>query len=132
MSHRKNRQKPRHRLPYPHAALACALSALGLEAAAQIQLPPVEVKATHPGSGASGFITQEATGAGRVPYRGHVAALVAILEANHRARQTRQKDGFTWQLHLLGHLRHYLAHRLPSSTAPSCHRPWADSLATNQ
>lgn len=61
MSHRKNRQKPRHRLPYPHAALACALSALGLEAAAQIQLPPVEVKATHPGSGASGFITQEAT-----------------------------------------------------------------------
>lgn len=49
------------------------------------------------------------------------AAVHAVLEAAHRDRVTRQKDGFTWQNHLLTNAPAYLAQRLPAA--------WAGQLA---
>lgn len=41
----------------------------------------------------------------------------ASLETHHRARVTRQKDGFLWQRHLLRNLPAYAARRIPASWA---------------
>jgi hypothetical protein len=51
-----------------------------------------------------------------------VIALVAdVLEQNHRARVTRQRDGFRWQQHVLANLGAYARQPLPAT--------WANSLS---
>lgn len=44
-----------------------------------------------------------------------IAYVTAEMEQTHRARITRQQDGFTWQKHILTNLFDYIEHRLPVS-----------------
>ena len=50
-------------------------------------------------------------------YAAVIAATHATLESAHRTRFTRQKDGFTWQKHLLQNAPAYTRQRLPDSWA---------------
>lgn len=50
-------------------------------------------------------------------YRQAIAEIHSILDSHHRSRVTRQKDGFTWQKHLLANLTDYALHRAPASWA---------------
>jgi hypothetical protein len=46
-----------------------------------------------------------------------LAQVYAAVEGHHRARQTRQKDGFLWQKHLLANLAPYAGRRIPPGWA---------------
>lgn len=48
-------------------------------------------------------------------YQPVIALVHDTLEQAHRARLTRQRDGFTWQKHLLANTPAYLRHRLPDA-----------------
>lgn len=50
-------------------------------------------------------------------YEAIIGLVHAALEQAHRSRITRQRDGFTWQKHLLTNAPAYLGHRLPSGWA---------------
>lgn len=50
-------------------------------------------------------------------YQPIIALVHDALEQAHRARLTRQRDGFTWQKHLLANAPAYLRHRLPGAWA---------------
>jgi hypothetical protein len=50
-------------------------------------------------------------------YQTVLGQLHFALEGHHRARVTRQKDGFAWQRHLLENAAAYVNHRLPASWA---------------
>jgi hypothetical protein len=54
-------------------------------------------------------------------YTPAVAEVHAILESQHRARFTRQQDGFQWQKHILANIADYAAHRVPVA--------WENTLA---
>ncbi len=49
-----------------------------------------------------------------------VARIASVLELNHRARVTRQRDGFRWQQHVLANLAAYARQPLPAT--------WAEAL----
>ncbi|ACB73739.1 6-hydroxymethylpterin diphosphokinase MptE-like protein [Opitutus terrae] len=58
----------------------------------------------------------------------HPAAYAAVvdeihrqMESTHRARLTRQLDGFTWQKHILGNAAAYAARRLPAEWTGALH-----------
>lgn len=61
------------------------------------------------------FVTPEAAEPNAAAYHPVLAHITALLESHHQARVTRQKDGFTWQKHLLGILPHYARRPLPES-----------------
>ncbi len=46
-----------------------------------------------------------------------IDAVYRVLESAHRTRLTRQRDGFTWQKHVLQNAPAYLRHRLPDAWA---------------
>lgn len=50
-------------------------------------------------------------------YPSVIAAAHAVLESAHRTRLTRQKDGFTWQKHLLQNAPAYIRQSLPADWA---------------
>lgn len=55
-----------------------------------------------------------------------IARVASVLEQNHRARVTRQRDGFRWQQHVLANLATYARHALPPTWAEALHeRPAA-------
>lgn len=45
-------------------------------------------------------------------YLSALTDIQSVFGENHRARNTRQKDGFPWQSHVLQNLSHYVARRL--------------------
>ncbi len=49
-----------------------------------------------------------------------ISAVHSMLESTHRSRMTRQKDGFTWQKHILRNAPSYVQSRLPDA--------WANAL----
>ena len=55
--------------------------------------------------------------AGAPAYAAVLAEIHATLESAHRTRLTRQKDGFTWQRHVLQNAPAYVRHRLPPEWA---------------
>ena len=57
--------------------------------------------------------------AGSPAYAEVLADIHATLESAHRTRLTRQKDGFTWQRHVLQNVPAYLRHRLPPTHPPA-------------
>lgn len=58
------------------------------------------------------FVTDGAAGERAGPV---LEAVHRVLESAHRTRLTRQKDGFTWQKHILQNAPAYLRQRLPES-----------------
>jgi len=62
------------------------------------------------------FVSSDTT-SGAVAYAPVLEELFATLEANHRARTTRQADGFLWQKHVLSNLPGYVSARLPEAWA---------------
>lgn len=48
-------------------------------------------------------------------YQPLLARLTTLLAEHHRARVTRQQDGYRWQSHLLQNLPAYATHRLPEN-----------------
>jgi hypothetical protein len=66
------------------------------------------------------YVTAAVTRQHRDAYENIISTIHAVLESYHRARLTRQKDGFQWQHHVLQNLPHYIRHRLP--------REWKDAL----
>lgn len=67
------------------------------------------------------FVSERIAGPHADDFLALLAELQATLDRHHRARQTRQKDGFTWQHHLLRNLPAYTAQRVPAE--------WAGALA---
>jgi hypothetical protein len=60
------------------------------------------------------FATADAAAPG---YSGVIDLVYANLESAHRTRFTRQKDGFTWQRHVLENIPGYIQNRLPPAWA---------------
>jgi len=60
------------------------------------------------------YVTEGAAGERAGPV---IEAVHRVLESAHRTRLTRQKDGFTWQKHILRNAPAYLRQRLPESWA---------------
>jgi len=88
---------------------------LGAEAA---QLKPVleQFLQASPRRMPSVFLSS-ATLADPTTYTPVMDELSATLEAHHRARLTRQEDGFLWQSHVLSNLPAYVSARLPQAWA---------------
>ncbi|OAM88608.1 DUF115 domain-containing protein [Termitidicoccus mucosus] len=63
------------------------------------------------------FIATDAMAEKHASYQPLIREVRLALEAHHRARFTRQQDGFLWQQHLLTNMRAYLASRFPSTWA---------------
>jgi hypothetical protein len=67
------------------------------------------------------IVTNEVSGDSAQPFLPVIDAIFAQFESHQRARTTRQKDGFTWQKHLLANLPGYAHRRIPDG--------WAGALA---
>jgi hypothetical protein len=63
------------------------------------------------------FVSSSVTGAEAASYEPLLEILTGVLESHHRARLTRQADGFLWQKHVLANLPAYVSARLPASWA---------------
>jgi hypothetical protein len=61
------------------------------------------------------YVTPGVLGPHAAAYEAAVAEVHAALEHHHRARITRQRDGFVWQKYLLQNASAYLQRRLPDS-----------------
>jgi hypothetical protein len=67
------------------------------------------------------YVTNGIAGPHEAAFRQAIAEIHSVLEDTHRARVTRQADGFLWQKHLLANAEGYARHRIPSN--------WAGALA---
>jgi hypothetical protein len=67
------------------------------------------------------FVSSDVLARHTSAYESAIADLHAVLEGYHRARETRQKDGFKWQEHVLRNVPFYLRRRLPAA--------WRNALA---
>jgi hypothetical protein len=63
------------------------------------------------------YVTASIAGPHEAVYRQAIAEIHAVLEDTHRARLTRQKDGFVWQKHLLANAETCARHRIPANWA---------------
>lgn len=63
------------------------------------------------------YVTTGIAGPHEAAYRRAIAEIHAVLEDAHRARLTRQADGFVWQKHLLANAEAYARHRIPANWA---------------
>ena len=61
------------------------------------------------------FVSETILQADAEAYGHCVAEIHALLEQNHRARLTRQKDGFSWQQNLLRNAAAYAQRRVPAA-----------------
>jgi hypothetical protein len=61
------------------------------------------------------YVTRAALTRQTADFQRLIGEVHAVLENNHRARLTRQKDGFTWQKHLLTNVPGYIRRRVPGS-----------------
>ena len=96
----------------------CAVHHVPLARARHDWLPALEKLVQRDASHLpSVFVTEQIVG----PHTDHYLALLAdlqvTLDRHHRARETRQKDGFTWQRHLFANLPAYVSRRVPASWA---------------
>ncbi len=63
------------------------------------------------------FVTDGRSTQSSPAYRAAIDAVHGELESAHRARITRQLDGFAWQKHILANVGAYVRHRLPAAWA---------------
>jgi len=61
------------------------------------------------------FVTKDAASGNASAYKAILGQVHDSIELQHRARETRQKDGFTWQKHVLLNAPRYAQRRLPPS-----------------
>lgn len=66
------------------------------------------------------FITAAAGISGEECLERLLAEILSEIESHHRARVTRQRDGYSWQAHVLGNLPAFVRRRFPES--------WRDAL----
>ena len=67
------------------------------------------------------FVSEGTTRESPARFQQVIRRVYDLVEGHLRARDTRQKDGFTWQKHVLANLPSYLSRRVPDS--------WAGALA---
>ncbi len=86
------------------------------------QLPATELRAKierflgrDPRHLPSVFVTTDTQDENRADYATGIEQITAVLSSNHVARETRQKDGFTWQKHVLQNIPALVHRRLPSA-----------------
>jgi len=83
--------------------------------AAEIQRVVERFVARTPRHLPSLYCTRGTLGRQAALYEAAASGVFAVLEQQHRARITREKDGFTWQRHLLQNLPAFLGRRIPGS-----------------
>jgi hypothetical protein len=67
------------------------------------------------------IVTDEAMNEAPEPYLPVIETIFSEFESQQRARTTRQRDGFTWQSHLLANLPALTRRRVPSHWAGALH-----------
>ncbi|MEI8088488.1 MAG: 6-hydroxymethylpterin diphosphokinase MptE-like protein [Opitutaceae bacterium] len=67
------------------------------------------------------FVHEQVLAHSNESYLSALTDIQSVFGENHRARITRQKDGFLWQSHVLQNLSHYVSRRVPGN--------WHNALA---
>jgi len=97
-----------------HAASASAVR-LGPATAAQIEAALVDFFKKSPKHLPALCVTRSLPPEYEAQYAEAIGIAGSVLEAQHRARVTRQADAFAWQSHILRNLAEYAASRVPDS-----------------